>query len=105
MTLSGNEERIAVAEHCDSGPDREAAIADLDRAGRGGEDRGADGGGLLRARVIVGDDDDIGAARRDLAHLRPLARVAIAAAAEDDDQALAHEGAKRRERLFERIGL
>ena len=36
------------------------AIADLDRPGRGREDRLADRRRLLGARIVVGDDDDVG---------------------------------------------
>ena len=41
---------------------------------------------ILGARVVGGDDRQVGVARRDLAHERPLAAIAIAAAAEHDDQ-------------------
>ena len=44
-------------------------------------------GRVLRARVVVGDDQQVGAARRDLAHERPLGAVAVAAAAEHDRSA------------------
>ena len=57
------------------------------RTGAGaGEHRGADRRGVLRAGVVVGDDDDVGARRGGRAHRRPLARVAVAAGTEDDDQ-------------------
>ena len=49
--------------------------------------------------------DDVGAARRDRAHHRPLAGIAVAAAAEHDDEASGHERAQRREGLFQRVGL
>ena len=53
-------------------------------------------GRILRARVVVGDDQQVGAARGDLAHQRPLAAVAVAAAAEHDDQPAAGQRAQRR---------
>ena len=43
-------------------------------------------GRVLAARIVVGDDDDVGQPRRDAAHFRPLALVAVAAGAEDGDQ-------------------
>ena len=47
---------------------------------------GDDGVAVFGARVVVGDDDLIGESLGDRAHQRPLARIAIAAAAEDADQ-------------------
>ena len=41
----------------------------------------------------------------DRAHDRPLAAVAVAAAAEDDDEPACDEGPQRRERLLQRVGL
>ena len=43
--------------------------------------------GPLAARIVVGDDHHVGFLNGDAAHDRPLARVAIAAAAEHADQA------------------
>ena len=56
----------------------------------------ADRGRILRARVVVGDDQHVGAARGHLAHHRPLAAVAVAAAAEHDDQPAGGERPQRR---------
>ena len=68
------------------------AVADLahlaasaDRAGTG-QHLGADGGRVLGARVVVGDDQQRRPGGRGRAHQRPLAAVAVAAAAEHDDQ-------------------
>src|SRR5579863_9542402 len=105
MTLAGDEQGVALPEHGDGGADSRTAIADLDRAGRGGEDRRANGGGVFRARIVVGDDDEVRATRCNLAHLRALAGVAIAATTEDNDEPLADEGAQRRQRLLQRVGL
>ena len=51
------------------------------------EDRLADRRRILRARVVVGDDDDVGMLGSGASHQRPLAGVAVAAGAEDDDEA------------------
>ena len=47
---------------------------------------GADGGGVLGARVVVGHDQDIAAGGRSGPHRGPLAGIAVAAAAEHGDQ-------------------
>ena len=71
------------------------------------EHGGADRGRVLGARVVVGDDDDVGAARRGLAHERPLVRVAVAAGAEHDDQPArsAQRRAARPAAALDRVGL
>ena len=76
--------------------DRGAAVgldADVPAADPG-DDLGDDRVGVLRARVVGGDDDLVGQARGDLAHERALAAVAVAARAEDDDDAPAREVAR-----------
>ena len=65
-------------------------------AARAGENFAADGGGVFGARIVVGDIDDIGVARRDLAHQRTLAAIAIAAAAEHDDEPAPRERTQAR---------
>ncbi len=76
------------------------------RPGAAAEDRGADGGGILGARVVVRDDDDVGQAGGDLAHHRPLAGIAVAAAAEHDDERRAsHRGAACRSTFSSASGL
>ena len=52
-----------------------------------GEDLGADAGGVLGARVVVGDDDVVGPRPGRRPHGPPLPAVAVAAGAEDDDEA------------------
>ena len=59
---------------------------------------------LLAARIVVGHDHAVGVRGGDAAHLGPLARIAIAAAAEQRDQAAAGVRPQRVERLAERIG-
>ena len=91
--------------------DRRAAI-ELDReiVAAGGanavDDRRGDRGGILAARIVVGDDDAIGELGRDAPHLRPLAGIALAAAAEHADEraALGHGGPQRGQHLVERVG-
>ena len=65
---------------------------------------GADLRRVLAARIVVGDDDQVGQARRDRAHLRPLALVAVAAGAEHGDQPAFDMRPKRRDRRLERVG-
>ena len=54
---------------------------------RAGQHRGADRGRVLAARVVVGDDQQLGPRRRRGAHQRALAAVPVAAAAQHDDAA------------------
>ena len=61
--------------------------------------------GLLAARIVVGDDHDVGLLGRDRAHDRPLAAVAVAAAAEHADEPARGEGAQRVEHMRQRVGL
>ena len=84
MALAGNEQHISGPEAGDCGTDRFVAIADLDGAGRGGDDCGADRGGVFAARIVVGDDDAVGLCGRDRPHQRTLAAVAVAAGAQHD---------------------
>ena len=60
--------------------------------------------GVLAARIVVGDDDAVGEPRGDLAHHRPLAGIAVAAAAEHHDEPAAAMRAERREHGLERVG-
>ena len=87
MAFSGDDEHVAGAKLPDRGPDRLGAVADLARASRRSEDFGADRSRRLAARIVVGDDHDIGLLGRDRAHDRPLALVPVAAAAEYADEA------------------
>ena len=92
------------AQHREAAADRVGAVADLVGAGAGGEDGAADRGGVLAARIVVGDDDDVGELLGDRAHLRPLAGIAVAAAAEHHDELAGAMGAQRGERVLERVG-
>ena len=62
VAFSGHDEHVPSSQAADGRGDRRAAIADLQRVRRAAADLGADGGGLLRARVVVGDDGDVGEA-------------------------------------------
>ena len=86
VALAGDQDDVAGAGDADRFGDRFAPAADLGRARRAGHDRGADRRRILAARIVVGDDHQVGHARRDRAHLRPLALVAVAAGAEHGDQ-------------------
>src|SRR3954463_13255250 len=71
-----------------------ATVDDLARPRRSGSDRlpgpgddcGPDVGGILGARVVVGDHYDVGSTGRGCAHGRALATVAVAACTEDRDE-------------------
>src|SRR5690349_5283036 len=84
MAFSGYDENVGTAKFGDCRRDGFAAIADLDSARRRREDRAANLLGLLAARIVVRDIDEVGELARDLAHLRALAAVAVAAGAEHD---------------------
>src|SRR5438105_8331990 len=86
MTLAGNAEHVARPEHRDRLCNRAAAVADLDGLRRALDDGAADLGWILRARIVVGDEDDVGVLRRRPPHERSLARIAIAAGTEDHDE-------------------
>ena len=60
---------------------------------------------ILRAGIVVGDDDAIRQARRDLAHDRPFARITVATAAKHHDESASHKRPQRLERFIERVRL
>ena len=65
-----------------------STAGDLDRAGSSGKHFRTDLVRVLAARIIVGNDYDVGEARCDSSHFRPLALIAIAARTEDGDEPL-----------------
>ena len=73
-------------------------------AAHAGLDLGDDAPRVLGARVVGGEDDEVAAPCGGLAHERPLAAVAVAAAAEDGDQAARRERPEDVERARERVG-
>ena len=70
-----------------------------------GQHGGADRGRVLGARVVVGDHEHVGQPGRDLAHHRALARVAVAAGADHDDQPTGRQRAQRGQRGLDGVGL
>ena len=65
---------------------------------RGGSPAGSSLRGLSSVTI-----HPVGAPRRDCAHHRPLAGIAVAAAAEDDDQPALACGPQRQQRLLQRV--
>ncbi len=105
MTFSGDDENIPRSELGNRRADRLGAVADLARIGGRGEDGGADRRGVLGAWIVVGDDDGVGLLAGDGAHHRPLARIAVAARADDDEEPPGGIGPQGVEHMGERIGL
>ena len=106
VALAGDAEHVARPEHGDRRGGSPRARSPISIAsGRAGEDRRADRRRILRARIVVGDDDDVGMLGRGLAHQRPLAGVAVAAGAEDDDEPARGHRPERREHARQRVGL
>src|SRR6185437_5060467 len=104
VALAGDHDHVAFAGFADSAGDRLAPVRlDLGTVSAL-EDLGDDRFGLLAARIVGGDDRDVGELGRDPAHQRALAAVAVAAAAEDADHAALRQVARRAEDVLERIG-
>src|SRR5689334_22703291 len=103
VPLAGDEKHIPFGEHRDGLGDRRRTVADLVRPARSGKHLAAYLGGILAPRIVVGDDGEIGLGRRDTPHLGSLAFVAVAAAAEHDDEAVLDIGAQSVERLEQSI--
>src|SRR5262249_57246844 len=76
-------------------------LDDLRFAGDAREDLVDDRPRILAARVVRGDDRDVGELGRDPAHHRALLSVAVAAAAEDADQAARGQLARGREDVLQ----
>ena len=76
----------------------------LELAERACRDLGGDRLGRLRARVVGGQDRPVGELGDDAAHQRPLAAVAVAAGAEDDDEPPVAEAARGADHVLERVG-
>ncbi|MNY41277.1 hypothetical protein D3C86_1760770 [compost metagenome] len=85
VSLARDDQRVAALKHADGGADRFGAVADFGCTRGGSHNFRADHLGHFRARIVVRDDHHVGKPRGDLAHDRPLALVAVAAAAEDHD--------------------
>ena len=90
VALAGDDHDVAWLGQRDRQLDRRRPIdLDLDSravvVGDAGDDVVDDVGGMLRARVVGGDNDEVGEPYRRRPHLRPLRTVAITAGAEHDD--------------------
>ena len=85
--------------------DRLRPVADFHCTRRRRHDFGPDRCGILRARIVIGDDDDVGKPRRHFTHDRAFALVAVAAAAENRDDTARRERSDRSQHIFQRIRL
>src|SRR5204862_6228605 len=108
VSLAGDHDHVVVRRLGDRARDRLAAVGDrrvllaVDAVRDLVDDRAR----VFAARVIARDYDAVGEPRGDLAHLRTLAAIAIAAAAEDDrDLALLCDVAHRVQQFLARGGL
>ena len=104
MTLAGDDEHVTGAQGADRSSNGFRTVADLDALRAGKQDLGADGAGVLAARIVVGDIGDVGKLVGDGAHLRTLAAIAIAAAAEDDGEPFLRIGPQGGQHRAQRIG-
>src|SRR5260370_20832616 len=77
VALAGDDENVAIVQQARGGSDRLAPPRDLPETGRPRHDLGANTLGSFAARIVVGDDGDIGHVRGDDAHLRVLAPRAL----------------------------
>ena len=107
VALAGDQHHVIRVGASQRQRDRATAVA-LDAGGgrrcESGEDLGDDRVAVFAARVVVGDDHAVGAFFRDRRHLRALAAIAVAAAAEHAGQAAGRVLAQARQRLLERVG-
>ena len=105
MPLACDQQDVARRQLGDGGADRLAAISDLNGVGTPRQNGAADRRRLLAARVVVGHEHSVRSRGGDAAHLGALARIAIATATEQRDQAAGGMGAQRTQGLIERIGV
>src|SRR3954467_3509857 len=86
VALAGDDDDVALVRDGDRAPDRLAAVEhDLGIRPGARDDLRDDPLGVLGARVVGGDDRQVGELGRDAAHERALAAVAAPARAEDAD--------------------
>ncbi len=104
VALAGDHQRVVGTERGDAETDGFRTVADLARIGRALKHFAPDRGRIFRARIVVRHDDGIGVARGGRGHQRPLAPVAVAAAAEDDMQTVFDVGPERQKDGLDRIG-
>src|SRR4051812_2846601 len=104
VALAGDDDDVARLRDAHGALDRGAAVElDVDARAAALEDLGDDRARVLVARVVRGDDHDVGVVARDCAHERPLRAVAVAAGAEDDDHAAGGERARGAQHVVERV--
>src|SRR6185312_1980661 len=103
VTLARDHQHVALRERLDGGADGFGAVADLGRIGTAHENLATYLRRLFAAWIVVGDDDRIGEAARGLAHQRTLAVVAVAAAAEHDDEPARRMRPHRGEHRLQRV--
>src|SRR3546814_18501639 len=104
MALAGNDQYVARTHSGHRGGNGRPPIADLLRARGLGQYLLANCGRILAARIVVGDDGAVGQRPGDAAHDRALAAVAVAAAADADEELVLRVGAPRLQHGFPRIG-
>src|SRR3954454_17588914 len=105
VALARDDEHVTGPGHVDRLLDRRAAVdLHLDPAAGSLEDLADDGLRRLVAGVVGGDDRDVGALTGDRAHERALGAVAVAAGAEDHDEAVLRERAGGAQDVVERVG-
>src|SRR6476619_8526181 len=103
VTLARDQHDVVRAGLADRARDRRGTIAfDPHRMRRreAVHDLRDDGIAVFVARIVVGDDHDVGVALGDRRHLRTLAAVALAATTEDAHQPTARMTAQRYQRLL-----
>ncbi|KAG1318259.1 hypothetical protein G6F63_015298 [Rhizopus arrhizus] len=105
VALAGDQDDVAGTGTLHRQADRTRAAA-LHGHGIGiletGQDVGHDHVAVLATRVVVGDDDLVGQARGNGGHLRALAGIALATAAEHAEQRAVQVAVQAVQRLFQR---
>src|SRR4249920_2924357 len=108
VAFAGDQQNVAGLERRNRTVDRLAPVADLAHirsATSPFQDGGADRSWIFAARIIVSDDDAIGAFCRDRAHQCAFALVAVAARAEHDDKLTFDVRPQRLDSLFQGVRL
>src|SRR6476469_5277163 len=104
VSFAGNQQDIPAFQPGDGFSHGDRAAGDLDGARRRRQNFAANALRLFAPRIVVGYDGDIGSLHGNRAHLTALALVAVAAATEHHQQAVAHVRPKGVESLGECIG-
>src|SRR3954469_19618685 len=105
VALAGDDDHVARLGQRDRALDGLVAVDDALGLRRPLSDLGHDRLGILVARVVRRDDRDVGVLGGRAPHQGPLATVAIAAGAEDDDQPAARQPAGRAQDRLQGVGL